>query len=231
MTTTVTPPVAAPAPTSVRAFLFDPGESLDEPLRAHGTAGPLLAPVRGRTPAADRAVEHELATVVDDFLGLDVLDLAAAGWRGHAGLRSAARRTRDLPGSEEVVALARHRITSAHRPYVDLYVDGAKIGTLEVVLNLALEVSGLVCVVRDAFLTGISAGDCVVDVGLAVQNTPIAERRGRRLDLPGAFALRRPYSLLTDEPPGSESPRPAPPRPQDAPTVPGYGTREGFGTR
>ncbi|MFD5327091.1 hypothetical protein [Streptomyces sp. NPDC127092] len=212
MTATVIPPVAAP--TSVRSFLLDAGEGLEGPLRAHGTAGPLLAPVRGRTPAADRAVEHELATVVDDFLGLDVLDLVAGGWRGHAGLRSAARRTRDLPGSEEVVALARHKITSTHRPYVDLYVDGAKLGTLEVELNLVLWISGLVCVVRDACLTAVRAGDCAVDVSLAVQSTPIAERRGSRLDLPGAFALRRPVPLLRDEPPG----------PQEAPTIPGVGT-------
>ncbi|MFI8826603.1 hypothetical protein [Streptomyces sp. NPDC053431] len=212
-TTTTIPPLTAP--TTVRSFLLGPGEGLDGPLRARGTAGPLLAPVRGRTtPAADRAVEHELATVVDDFLGLDVIDLAAGGWRGHSALKAAARRTRDLPGSEEVVALARHRITSTHRPTVDLYVDGAKLGTVAVELNLVLWVSGLVCVVRDACLTGVRSGDCAVDVSLAVQGATVAERKGGRLDLPGALAPRGPVPLLRDEP-----------RPQETPTVPGAGLR------
>ncbi|APE25915.1 MULTISPECIES: hypothetical protein [Streptomyces] len=199
-------------PTTVRSFLLDDGEGLDGPLRAHGTAGPLLAPVRGRTPAADRAVEHELATVVDDFLGMDVLDLATAGWRGHSALRSAARRTRDLPGSEEVVALATHRVTSAHRPYVDVYVDGVKIGTLDVQLNVVFWISGLVCVVRDACLTGVRSGECAVDASLGVQGAVIAERRGGRLDLPGGFAPRGPVPLLRDEP-----------NPHEARTVPGAG--------
>ncbi|MEX0172354.1 hypothetical protein [Streptomyces sp. LMG1-1-1.1] len=197
-------------PTTVRSFLLGDGEGLDGPLRAHGTAGPLLAPVRGRTPAADRAVEHELARVVDDFLGLDVLDLAAAGWRGHSALQSAARRTRDLPGSEEVVALATHRVTSAHRPYVDVYVDGAKIGTLDVQLNVVFWISGLVCVVRDACLTGVRSGECAVDASLGAQGAVVAERRGGRLDLPGGFALRGPVPLLRDEP--SAGRRGSPPR-------------------
>ncbi|MFD7320158.1 hypothetical protein ACFV9D_03565 [Streptomyces sp. NPDC059875] len=212
---TMPAPVAPPTtPTTVRAFLLGEGEELDAPLRAHDTAGPVLAPVRGRTPAADRAVEHELATVVEDFLALDVLDLAAAGWRGHSALQSAARRTRDLPGSEEVVALATHRVTSTHRPYVDVYVDGAKIGTLDVELTAVFWISGLVCVVRDACLTGVRSGNCAVDASLGVQGSVIAQRRGGRLDLPGAFALRGPVPLLRNEP-----------RPQEAPTAPGISAR------
>ncbi|GAA2818848.1 hypothetical protein [Streptomyces showdoensis] len=202
------------APTTVRSFLLGAGERLDGPLRAHGTAGPLLAPVRGRTPAADRAVEHELAGVVDDFLGLDVFDLVAGGWSGHSALQAAARRTRELPGSEEVVALATHRVTSTHRPYIDVYVDGAKLGTLQVELNLVFWVSGFVCVVRDACLTGVNAGSCAVDASLAVQGAVLAERKGGPLDLPGGFALRGPVPLLRDEP-----------DPYGARTVPGVGGR------
>lgn len=211
---TTTAPLRATTPTTVRSFLLGDGEGLDGPLHAHGTARPLLAPVRGRTPAADRAVEHELATVVDDFLGLDVLDLAAAGWRGHSALQSAARRTRDLPGSEEVVALATHRVTSTHRPYVDVYVDGTKIGTLDVQLNVVFWISGLVCVVRDAYLTGVRSGECAVDASLGAQGAMIAERRGGRLDLPGGFALRGPVPLLRDEP-----------NPHEARTAPGIRRR------
>ncbi|MET9953090.1 hypothetical protein ABZ135_16255 [Streptomyces sp. NPDC006339] len=211
----------APAPTTVRSFLLGEGEDLDGPLRAHGTTGPLLAPVRRRTPAADRAVEHELATVVDDFLGLDALDLVAAGWRGHTALRSAARRTRDLPGSEEVVALATHRVTSSHRPTVDVYVDGARIGTLEVGLDVVFWISGFVCVVRDAHLTRVESGNCAVDASLAVQGEIITERRGKPLDLPGGFAPRGPVPLLRDEPQPAQGAPTAP----GAPTVPGVSTR------
>ncbi|MFD9482668.1 hypothetical protein ACFWBX_01310 [Streptomyces sp. NPDC059991] len=212
--TTFTTATTAPPPLTVRSFLLGAGGDLDTPLRAHGTAGPLLGPVRGRTPAADRAVEHELATVIDDFLSLDMLDLVADGWRRYAALRDAARRTRDTPGSEEVVALATHRVTSVHRPYVDVFVDSVKIGTLEVELTAVFWISGLVCVIRDAHLTGVRSGECGIDASLAVQGVTLTEQRGGRLDLPGAFALRAPVPLLRDEP-----------GPRQAPTVPGVGTR------
>ncbi|MEU5435980.1 hypothetical protein AB0G73_21725 [Streptomyces sp. NPDC020719] len=195
---------------TVRSFLLGEGEDLDTPLRTHETVGPLLGSVHGMTSAAGRAVEHELATVVDNFLGLDMFDLMVGGWCRYAALREAAHRTRDVPGSEEVVAMATHRIKSAHRPYIDVYVDGAKIGTLEVELTVVFWISGLVCVVRDAHLTGVRSGQCAVDASLEVRGATLAERRGRRLDLPGAFALRAPVPLLREES-----------NPREARTVPG----------
>ena len=106
MTTT---PLAEPL--TVRAFLLgregpDAGEALVDPLHCGGTARALLGQVRPLTAAADQAVERQLAGAVDSFLGQDLFDVAAGGWRKHAALTAAARRTRETPGSEEVLSLA-----------------------------------------------------------------------------------------------------------------------------
>ncbi|WP_420877293.1 PDR/VanB family oxidoreductase [Streptomyces neyagawaensis] len=45
-------------------------------------------------------------------------------------MTDAAHRTRAVPGSEEVVALANHEIASKHRPYVDVFLDGADGGMI-----------------------------------------------------------------------------------------------------
>lgn len=192
-------------PLTARALLLgadgqDSADALVDPFRAHGVARTLLSGVRALSPSADQAVERELATVIDGFLGLDLLDLAAGGWRKHAELTAAARRTRSAPGSEEVVALATHSITSHHRPFVDVFVDGTKIGTLEVELTLRFRVAALVAVVRDAFLVRVRSGECTIDGTLAVQRTVLAERQGQ-LDLPGTMRLRAPIPLLRNEPP------------------------------
>ncbi|WP_175439254.1 hypothetical protein [Streptomyces vilmorinianum] len=222
--TTITLPTTAPAPLTVRSFLLGEGASTEGPLRENRTADTALGRTRRMTPAADRAVEHELATVVDDFLGLDLLDLAVGGWRRHTAFQAAARRTRDFPGSEEVVALADHRVTSSHRPYVDVYLDGAKVGTLEVALTLVFRIAGLICVVRDAHLTGVRSGQCALDASLALQGAPLAERKGGQINLPGAFALRAPVPLLQAEPPPPPPPPPGSP-PPPPPAAPGLSSR------
>lgn len=188
-------------PLTVRSFLLgreDPDSAEDllaGRLRAGGAARTLLDGTRPLTPSADQAVGHELASVVDSFLALDIFDVAAGGWRKHAALTAAARRTRETPGSEEVLSLAHHEITSTHRPYVDVFVDGVKAGTLDVELDLLFRVAGLVAVVRDAQLVAVRGGECALDGCLTVQRIVLAERQGR-LDLPGVWHLHAPLPLL-----------------------------------
>ncbi|MER7466589.1 hypothetical protein [Streptomyces sp. NPDC097981] len=111
----------APAaePLTVRALLLGSGEqapdALAETLHAHRAAAGVLPGGRGLTPAAEGAVERELATVVNGFLDLDLVSLVASGWSRYQALKEAARRTRRYPGSEEVFAPAGYSITSAAR--------------------------------------------------------------------------------------------------------------------
>ncbi|MFJ1708257.1 hypothetical protein [Kitasatospora sp. NPDC088346] len=175
-------------------------EALAEALHGQGAAREVLGdPFRATAPVV-RAVERELASVVDGFLAIDLIDLAAGGWRRHAALREAARRTRAAPGSEEVVALATHRIVSGHRPDVDVLVDGARVGTVHLDLRLVFDLEALVAVVRQARLAAVRTGSCVVTGRLAAQQVVLAQRRGR-LELPGAVELRHGIELLPPPPP------------------------------
>ncbi|MEU3774583.1 hypothetical protein AB0F11_15535 [Streptomyces sp. NPDC032472] len=220
MTTPAPAPAPAPAlePLTVRAFLLGPeldrsAASLADRLHEHDAATGVLPRGRGLTDAADRAVEAELANVVDGFLDLDLVSLLAHGWSKHSALRDAAHRTRRLPGSEEVVALATHTITSTHHPHVDLLVDGAPAATVEVGLTVVFHVRALVAVVRDALLTGVRAGACEMEAKLLVRGITVVTREGR-LDLPATMRLRAPIPLLPPPdapPPPAHPPAPAPP--------------------
>ncbi|WP_200307773.1 hypothetical protein [Streptomyces adelaidensis] len=212
--------MTAAEPFTIRAFLLgpetaDPAGALVDPLHGGGAARSLLDGTRPLTAAADQAVEREMATVIDSFLSMDVFDVAAGGWRKHADLTSAAYRTRATPGSEEVVALATHDITSSHRPYVDVFMDGAKIGTLEVSLDVIFQIAGLVAVVRDAHMVAVRSGECVLEAHLTAQQILLAERQGR-LDLPGIWHLHTPLPLLRNEPPPPPPPPPPPSPPPQA---------------
>ncbi|MCX5610697.1 hypothetical protein OHB39_24465 [Streptomyces sp. NBC_00047] len=200
-----TAPVAEPL--TVRSFLLGTEEDqaapgLTEALHDQHAGTGLLPGLRGLTNAADRAVEAELASVIGGFLDLDLVSLVAGGWSKHTALKAAARRTRQYPGSEEIVALATHAITSTHHPSVDVLVDGAPAATVDVGLTVLFRISGLVGVVRDARLVTVRAAECEVEAKLAVRQIVVASRQGR-LDLPAELRLRSPVELL---PPADQGP-------------------------
>ncbi len=194
-------------PATARELLFgaEPGSSVDalaESLHEQGTVGALLHGVPRLTGAAGQAVEHQVAAALNGLLERDLFGYAAAGWSRYNVLTSAARRTRADPGSEEVVVLANHCITSADHPCVDLLVDGTPVGSVRMQLILAIELAGVIAVIRRARLVELRTGTCTVTGTLLVEGQRIAQRH-RAFDLRGAVHLRHGIPLLPDEAPES----------------------------
>ena len=167
-----------------------PIHAVTESLREHGTVRALTPGVPGLA-----AVEREVANAMDGLLSLNLVDLAAAGWKKYDALRDAAKRTRDAPNTEEVVALATHKIESTHHPSVELYVDGKSIGTIEMTLEITFTMSAVLAVVKQARLTAIKSGNCTVAGSLTVAGFEVAKKQ-RKFDLPGAVRLRHGIALL-----------------------------------
>ncbi|MFK0253660.1 hypothetical protein [Streptomyces sp. NPDC090445] len=202
---TAAAPAPGLAPLTVGAFLLGPqfeasAESIADTLHDHQAATGVLPGRQGLTGAADRAVESELARVVNGFLELDVFSLLGHGWAKHSELRAAAHRTRLSPDVPELVALATHSITSAHHPSVELLVDGAPVSTVEVELTVVFHVRALVAAVEGGRLTEVHSGQCDIEAKLAVRQIPVAARQGR-LALPLGRRLRSPVELLPPEVP------------------------------
>ncbi|MEU2394036.1 hypothetical protein [Streptomyces sp. NPDC007369] len=198
-------PDADVAPLTVRAFLLGP-QSEDSAatiactLHDHHAAAGILPGPPGLAGAADRAVESELARVVNGFLDLDLFSLLAHGWAKHSELRAAAHRTRLSPDVPELVALATHSITSTHHPSVELLVDGAPVSTVEVELTADFHIRALVAAVESARLTELHSGQCDIEAMLAVRGIQVAARQGR-LALPLGRRLRAPIELLPPQTP------------------------------
>lgn len=144
-------------------------------------------------------VERELATKTDELLSANLADVVITGWKRYDALRQAARRTYDAPSTEEIVALAAHTVESSHRPAIEVFIDGASMGTINIELKIAVTIDGALAVVRQGWLIGLRTGTFTVGASLAVQQTAFAERRWP-FDLPGAIQLRHGVPLLSAEP-------------------------------
>jgi hypothetical protein len=131
-------------------------------------------------------------------------------------LTAAARRTRDQPGTSEVVSLAEHTVTVRERPSVDLLVREMRLATLHVELVVEFTERGLAATVRGGRLVELTGGLCTVTATLALEERKVAERKGE-IHLPllvhmgsGLPLLRATDDASTAETAATETEPPAP---------------------
>lgn len=196
-------------PLSVRVFLFDDTidtvDALTRSFNEFGVAQSAIQGLRSLSTSAFQTVNHQIATVANEFLHVDLGNLLISGWRKYTELTKAAERTLATPGSEEVAFLATHCVTSIHHPSVDLLVDGAKVHTFEFELKVVFDINGAGAVLRQGDLVALRGGGCVVTATLTLEKTRLKVERTGRIDLPLLVRLHRPLPLAQQCSPSSQS--------------------------
>lgn len=150
------------------------------------------------SPDGQATLYAQASAAVADLLNLDVLDVLVGGWRRHRSLVAAAQRTQAQLGTTERVELASHRITTTHRPYLDITVNGATLARLHLDLGLTLDVETMVATVTRARLAGIEGGRCTVTAGLGCEGIPLGSRQ-LVFDPHLVLLLGEGIALLSDE--------------------------------
>ena len=148
--------------------------------------------------ATRRAVAAELASAVARVLDFDLVDVLIAGWRKYDALVAAAKRTGADPSVEEIVDLATHRITSVHRPTIDLLLDGARIGTLRVEATFDCVLEGVAGTVARGRLVALHYGRCTATATVSADDVEIIRREGI-LDLGLETSLGSGLALVSEE--------------------------------
>lgn len=175
----------------------DPADVLSRSFSEHGVVKTGAKGFRHLSGAAMNAVSRQLAEVALSSLNLlDLRDLLLNGWRKHKDLRAAAERTHALPGTEEMVTLAAHSVSSTHQPSVDLIVKEAKVHTCVFDVSVTFDVNGVMAVVRQGELVALRGGTCEITVRLAMGEIPLVPPQQRRIELAKFITLKRPVRLL-----------------------------------
>jgi hypothetical protein len=155
--------------------------------------------------ATRRAVAAQLASSVADLLDFDLAGVLVAGWSRYDALVDAARRTAADPSTEEVVELATHRITSVHRPTVDLLFDGLRVGTLHLEATFDCALEGVVGRVARGRLVALHYGRATATAAVSADGTPIIRKEGV-LDLDLRTSLGAGILLAPGEPSRADAP-------------------------
>ena len=196
MTTTILNPRV-----TARAFLFDDGSGTDtatvigREISKRGVAKASFRGVRRLSGSALEAVDKEIGTVTDGLLDMDLGDTLVSSWRKYSELTQSAQRTLAAPGSEEIVVLARHRVSGAYHPRVDLLIDGVLLNSFEFELTIVFEVTGVSAVVRSGDLVALRGGESQVTATLSLEGAKLGARK-QAFDLGLLIQLQRPIPLV-----------------------------------
>jgi hypothetical protein len=133
--------------------------------------------LRQVSQAGRQAADRQVATVAHGLLDLDLGERVVAGWRKEGELAAAAERTAADSDSAEVVELASQRITSKHRPNVDVFINDVHMATIGFELDLEFLVKTLVATVRGGHIVSLHSGSCEATGTLAAEGVQVASRR------------------------------------------------------
>jgi hypothetical protein len=159
----------------VAQLLGDVPDSLEH----HPAVRRQLDHVTGPTAASTRILTTQIANALAQVLDLNIAQFVLDGWAKHRELLAAARTTAGSPTHTEEVVLADHRISSRHQPAAEVYLNGARVATVQFELEVWIDIQSVVVLVRGGRLVAIRAGDAGVGARLATAGHDIAERRVR----------------------------------------------------
>ena len=193
----------AEGPMTVRGVLFPAGsaelsENAGRGLRATVTT-------IDWTRLGGEAVGAVRTDFVGAFLSLldtNLGDLLLAGWRTHAALTDAARRTLTT-GVPETVVLATHRVEHRAEPYVEVLRDGVEIARVTCTITADIVVTAVAARVQLGRLVALHSGDATFRLSLQLLGHTYEPAEPCRISLPidlvlgGGVQLVDPATVVT----------------------------------
>jgi hypothetical protein len=201
-------------PSTAMELLFGQAEDATEALAREisSVADKNLGRVLEIFPEATRAAAvREATNAAAKLLDVDLIGVLVDGWREYRDITSAARHTLAVPGSTELVSLAKHQVAMAQQPYVDVLIDNKHVATIQLGLSLVFDVNTLEAGIKVGRLVAIHAGYCDITATLAIQGRNVITK-SVRIQLPGVIPVTPGVRLLpSSEYPVGEEHRPLSP--------------------
>ena len=143
------------------------------------------------------SVKEEVGAKIGDVLNVGLDDVMVAAWKKYHGFRELADPEKHPPEETILVPLAKHAVQSAHKPHVDLKIKDVLVGSIQLDVQVALELEGLVLKVQGGKICDVKAGSCQASGSLKCslkskvgsKELLSLERKTGKLELKGAISL------------------------------------------
>ncbi|MDQ0464965.1 hypothetical protein QO010_002749 [Caulobacter ginsengisoli] len=145
--------------------------------------------VSGLPKAAAPGLASAFATALEDVFALPLGPLLEAAWGKLAALEDARTSTLADPSLSALAPLLDHKITSTHRPHVDLRYGGKTLGKVELVLDLALQLKGIELEFRRGRVSALRGGTCQGSGTLSLGGKTLFKRQSKPFPLTGQVSF------------------------------------------
>jgi hypothetical protein len=133
-------------------------------------------PLRALGDAARRALLDEVETKLRTVLGETLVGLILGGWRKHAAIEAARRKSLSERGIDQIVSLCNHTVTARREHSLDIAIDSVRVMTLSAHLLVRTQLCDATAAVRDGHVVAIRSGNAKADGTVTVDGVQVAQR-------------------------------------------------------
>ena len=126
---------------------------------------------------------------LETALDVPISSMLAGAWDRARELRAAMQQTRDSEKDAVLLPLLDHTITSEHRPYVDVVLNGTAIARLVFPLTVTFHLEGIVLRIAKGRIADVLAGQMTIKATLKFAEFVLIEKALAPITIPGALAL------------------------------------------
>lgn len=141
------------------------------------------APLRGGLTTA-------LAAVLDEVFEVPLATVLDTSWKKAVALQDGLEATRADPDKVVVVPLMDHKVTSRHKPHVDVVYGGKSLHRLVFDLDLILDLKGVQLQLRNGRICGLTSGHCAGQGVFSLAGKEIIKRSTPSFALPGRLTFQ-----------------------------------------
>jgi hypothetical protein len=127
---------------------------------------------------------------VFDLLDISVLDVMLGAWRTRSDFRKHVRASAADPTKAIVIPLGAHRITSEHRPSIEIRSDGRVLAKLSFPIEVTFDVEAAQLTLRGGAVKEIRTGEVKARGTVKFEDAVILERDLEPIRLPGTITLK-----------------------------------------
>jgi hypothetical protein len=143
----------------------------------------------GRLPRGWTGLRNKVLAKAEGLLDIRLLDVMRWAWKKGRELEAYRDTERYPPDKTFTVPLVEHKITSTHKPRVEIRINKKTVGSVHFAVNIEIAIKGMTLEIRNARIKKIHSGDCKATGRFLCEGLLLAERESKPLDLPGTIDL------------------------------------------
>jgi len=155
----------------------------------HRDGGRLPPPPAALAPALGGFQWQGISDRVLDLLDISVLDVMLGAWKTRSDFRKHVRASAAEPTKPIVVPLGAHRITSEHRPSIEVRSEGRVLAKLSFPVAVTFEVEAAQLTLRGGAVKEVRTGAIKARGTVKFEDAVILERDLEPIHLPGTITL------------------------------------------